>query len=95
MGGGCCNDDAGGDAPAVARIGRRWTAPITPVEPTTIDDFRPAMTLRAYGRGDDPVSLVVEWRDIPSQVTVASTARTLVGVIEQPLTPASMIVTTG
>lgn len=77
----------------MAGAGGRRLAPVA--EPgATLGDLAPAMTLRVYGRGDDPLSLVLEWRDLPSQVTIATAARTLAAVAtEAPLS--STIVTTG
>ena len=68
--------------------GRRLSAVPSPTTMETslplVESLAPAVTLRVYGRGDDPVSVVLEFRDIPSQVTIASSARTLVGVVSEP-----------
>lgn len=73
--------------------GRRISAVPSPtmMETPLIESLAPAVTLRVYGRGDDPVSVVLEFRDIPSQVTIASSARTLVGVVSEPLLTSTAI----
>ncbi len=88
----CEHPDSGNAGPAwIERMGAaRRLAPVAPAAAELGDLVTsPAIVLRVYGRGDDPLSVVLEWRDIPSQVTLASAARTLVGIVEQPLVPAS------